>query len=108
MVISDFIHSRSLPFSAESARRLVARFVADEIAYLLRGGDPVLIVADRVCWRVSILLTLPSQGIIGPVGNIDVDVETGEFTITPEEIHLIKENAEQKAVHYSPASRSIS
>jgi len=100
--------SANVHFSAEAARRLVSRFVANEIAYLLRGGSPTLIVADRVRWRVPVLLTLPSHGIVGPVGSIDVDVETGEFTITPDEIHLIKENAEQKATHYPPTSSSVS
>ena len=100
--------STNIHFSAEAARRLVSRFVANEIAYLLRGGEPTLIVADRVRWRVPVLLTLPSQGIVGQVGHIDIDVETGELIITPEDIRLIQEYAEQKATHYSPTSSLFS
>ncbi|MCL4867985.1 MAG: hypothetical protein KJ063_03365 [Anaerolineae bacterium] len=100
--------STNIHFSAEAARRLVGRFAANEIAYLLRGGEPTLIVAERVCWRVPVLLTLPGQGIVGPVGQIDVDVETGEIIISSEDIRLIQEYAEQKAAHYSSPSSSLS
>ncbi len=44
-----------------AARRLVSHFVANEIAYLLRGGAPTLIVADRVRWRVPVLLTITTK-----------------------------------------------
>lgn len=34
-------------FSARSAQRVVGRFVADEISYLLRAGEPDLVVSKR-------------------------------------------------------------
>ncbi|MBX3055436.1 MAG: hypothetical protein KF770_03100 [Anaerolineae bacterium] len=94
--ISGHIH-----YSAEAARRLVGRYVAGEIAYLLRSGEPTLVVKERIVWRVPVELALPGHGVVGTVGQIDVDVETGELAITPELTHQIQENAEQKAAYYS-------
>jgi hypothetical protein len=98
--------SGQIHYSAEVARRLVGRFIANEIAYLLRSGEPTLVMGSRIVWRVPVLLALPSQGMVGTVGHIDVDVETGELAITPELIHQIQENAEQKAAYYSTPART--
>lgn len=70
--------SATINYSAEVARRLAGRFVANEIGYLLRCGDPKLVVSERLYWRVPIILALPTTGPIGTVGTIDVDVETGQ------------------------------
>lgn len=101
--VSSHIH-----YSAEAARRAVGRFVANEIAYLLRSGEPDLVVKERIVWRVPVELALPSYGMVGTVGQIDVDVETGELAVTPELIHQIQENAEQKATFYSSTARTTS
>ncbi len=99
--VSGHIH-----YSAEAARRAVGRFVAGEIAYLLRSGEPSLVMTERIVWRVPVDLTLPSHGVVGTVGQIDVDVETGELDVTPEMIRRIQENAEQKAAYYSAPDRT--
>lgn len=48
--------SADLNFSALAARRLVGRFVADEIGYLLRSDPPNLVIAERIYWRVPVIL----------------------------------------------------
>lgn len=93
--------SGQIHYSAAVAQRLVGRFVANEIAYLLRSGEPTLVMSERIVWRVPIVLALPSQGSVGTVGHIDVDVETGDLGVTPDLIRQIQENAEQKAAYYS-------
>ncbi|MDA0244637.1 MAG: hypothetical protein OT477_14555 [Chloroflexi bacterium] len=92
-------------YSAEAARRLVGRFAANEISYLLRSSEPSLVMSEHIVWRVPVLFALPSWGSVGSVGHIDVDVQTGELTITPELIQKIQANATEKATYYSTLAR---
>jgi len=89
----DLRVSADVNFSATAARRRVGRFVADEISYLMRGGEPDMVIADRIYWRVPVLLTLPGHGSIGTVGDIDVNIETGQLRVTPELIAEIQQRA---------------
>ena len=91
-------------YSAIAAQRLARRFVADEIGYLLRVGDPSLVMSARMAWRVPILLALPSHGVVGQVGAVDVDVETGSILITPSQIREIALRAREIAERYSHPS----
>ena len=84
-------------FSDKSAQKIVRRFVADEISYLLRTGEPDLVMGKRLYWRVPIQLALPDQGTIGVVGTLDVDVETGQILATPNDIAEITRHAERLA-----------
>jgi hypothetical protein len=93
--------STEINYSAEVAKRLAGRFVANEISYLLRAGDPTLVVADRLYWRVPILLAFPTTGLLGTVGTVDVDVETGQIPITPAEISEITHYAESLAAEHT-------
>jgi hypothetical protein len=97
--------SATVHYSAAAARRIAGRFVANEIAYLSRAGEPTLVMAETgIYWRVPIVLAFPTIGPVGSVGYIDVHVETGEFSITPEQIQEMRLNAEEKAARHSSAS----
>ena len=100
--------SATINYSAEAARRLAGRFVANEIGYLPRCKDPQLVVAERLYWRVPITLAFPTTGPVGTVGTIDVDVETGQLSITPEQIAEITRHAESLAATHSSAERPTS
>jgi hypothetical protein len=96
--------SADLNYSASAARRIAGRFVADEIGYLLRSGEPTLVAGEHICWRVPIILAFPHTGPVGTVGTVDVDVETGQLYITPEQIAEVTRHAQDLAAHYpSPA-----
>lgn len=95
-------------FSAKAAQKLVGRMVADEIGYLLRSGEPTLVVGDRLSWRVPVILALPDSGPLGSVGTVDVNVETGELSITAAQIGEITQYAESLAAHHTNAPRSAS
>lgn len=84
-------------FSARSAQKLVRRFIADEISYLLRVGEPALVVGQQLYWRVPVQLAFPGRGAAGDVGAIDVNVETGQLLITPEIIAEITRHAHRLA-----------
>ncbi len=98
--------SADLNYSSKAAQRIAGRFVADEIGYLLRSDEPSLVVAERIYWRVPIILALPSRGSVGKVGTLDVDVETGQLFVTPEQIVEITRYAEDLAAHHTAATSS--
>ena len=86
-----------MTLSAFAARRKVTGFVADEISTQLHGGDPVLVVGDRIRWRVPIWLSLPPTGDLGEAGALEVDVETGQLEITEALIQEITQRADKLA-----------
>jgi len=63
------------------ARQKVTRFVVMEISTQLLGETPELVVGERLCWSVPVVLTSPARGIIGTVGSIAVDATTGELLV---------------------------
>ncbi len=93
-------------YSAQAAERLVGRFVADEISYLLRVGDPTLVAGERICWRMPIELALPSYGPVGQVGAVDLDVETGRILLTAPQVETIRRRAEALGDRYASAGAS--
>lgn len=97
----------SFNYSAVAARRLVNRFVADEISYLLRAEEPVLVASERIVWRVPVILAFPSVGTVGQAGTVDVDVENGRLLLTPAQIESIHNSALELAARHA-ASRSSS
>ena len=98
--------SADLNFTALAAQRKVGRFVADEVGYLLRSAPPSLIVSERLCWRVPVTLALPEHGVVGEVGSLDVDVETGQLYVSPGHLVKITQQAEKLAADYSTPAGS--
>jgi len=94
--------SFEIKVTAEEARRQVNRWVHNEVAFLMRGLPPTLVIGEQVIWRVPISIGFPSVGQAGIVGMVDVDVETGMMNISPElEAGLINE-AEKIAKRLPP------
>ncbi len=87
--------------TAETARRRVNRFILDEISYLMGSEQPTLIETDELIWRVPVFLTYPTHGVVGQVGFVDVDAESGELLLTPDTIKDIKRNAHTLATRLS-------
>jgi hypothetical protein len=84
--------------SAYAARQKVNGFVLSDISYMMHAGDPTLVLAERICWRVPVILSLTSQGDVGEVGTIDVDVESGQMRVTPQLIAEINARAQGLAL----------
>jgi hypothetical protein len=61
------------------ARQKVNLLMLDQVGNLLYGGEPELLVSSRLYWRVPVLLSTPSQGLVGQVGAVRVDAQTGEI-----------------------------
>lgn len=94
-------------YSAVVAKRLVRRFLADEISYLLRVGEPTLVATERFVWRVPVLLAYPDYGEIGQIGDVDVDVEDGRLLLETTQIEDIRKAALELSIPYAtPSSAS--
>ena len=79
--------------TAFQARQRVSRLVISEVGNLLYGGEPTLVVAERICWRVPVLLAYPDQGPIGQVGELDVNVETGAVLVSAQQLKTLSDYA---------------
>ena len=95
-------------YSAQAAERVVRRFAADEISYLLRTDTPSLIVDEEFYWRVPLVLAFPGIGAAGQAGAIDVNVETGQLSVTPDQVAEIISHAHELAARRVTPSDSPS
>jgi len=95
-------------YTAVAAKRRVSGYVASNVSVLMGGEDPTLVLADRIVWRVPVVLTMPGHGVLGRVGEIDVDVETGEILVTEDILTGIKDHAKRLAASTTSASRETS
>jgi hypothetical protein len=88
--------SASLNITATAARRKVNVFLLDQVGTGLGGGDPMLIVRqNRLCWRVPVLLALAPRGLLGQVGQVDLDAQSGELLLDEDDISNITDHAER-------------
>ncbi len=62
---------------AEQARKLVNRWIHDQVSYMMRAEAPTFTIGKRIVWRVPVVLTAPHVGCVGVVGRVDVDVRSG-------------------------------
>jgi hypothetical protein len=51
--------------TATMARRRVSRLVISEVGNLLYGGEPSLVIGERICWRVPCcwLILTPGRSV---------------------------------------------
>jgi len=79
------------------ARQKVTGFVILEISDRMRGDQPELVVGDRLCWSVPVVLTSPSRGVVGKVGEILVDATTGELLVEKDTVQRMSDDADRLA-----------
>jgi len=79
------------------ARQKVTGFVILEISDRMRGDKPELVVGDRLCWSVPVVLTSPSRGVVGKVGEILVDATTGELLLEKDTVQRMSDDADRLA-----------
>jgi len=93
----DIKLSADVLVTAFVAKQKVNHFLATEVGNLLHAGEPSLALEDHIYWRVPVLLSSPTVGKVGQVGEIDVDVESGEVQATPSLVETIAHNAQTLA-----------
>jgi hypothetical protein len=79
------------------ARQKVTRFVVMAISTQLLGDTPELVVGERLCWSVPVVLPSPARGVVGKVGDIAVDATTGELLVTEDTVRRMTEDAHHLA-----------
>jgi hypothetical protein len=79
------------------ARQKVTGFVILEVGDLLGADQPELIVGDRLCWSVPVVLYSPNRGAVGKVGEILVDATTGELLVEKDTVQRISDAADRLA-----------
>ncbi len=89
----DIHVSADMNVGAATARRRVNAFLATHVGNLLLANEPVLVLADHIVWRVPVDLTAPSMGRLGRVGEVDVDVESGELLLDDSQIEGMRHRA---------------
>jgi hypothetical protein len=61
-VAIDIHVSATVNVSAFSAKQKVTRFVASQISTHMHGGEPKMVVGDRIVWRVPVIFSMAPQG----------------------------------------------
>jgi len=88
-----------------TARQKVSGYVGYNISHMMGGDEPSLVFSKgRLIWRVPIIFTRPHEGILGIVGQIDVDARTGRLIVTPDLAKQVQANAEQILARLTPAT----
>jgi hypothetical protein len=79
------------------ARQRANAFSILEISNQLLAETPELVVGERLCWSVPIVLTSPARGVVGKVGEILVDATTGEVLADEEAVRRMTEDVRRLA-----------
>src|SRR5688572_33455037 len=67
-----------------TAQRKVSKLLLDEVANLLYGERPNLVVGQRLLWRVPVWVGVPRLGPVGGGGGLGVEAPTGVNCIFPD------------------------
>ena len=70
--------SAELNITAHVARQRANHFLMMQVGNLLYAGEPELVVGQKVHWRAPVLYSLPGVGLLGKVGEVLVDADTGD------------------------------
>ena len=108
----DLKQSIEIKVTAEEARRKVNRWLLDHVSYMMHADPPTFVVdGKRALWRVPAIFTASSVGVVGTVGQVDVDVSTGMFEDTDEckqKIVQCARAAAAKLPPYQPGQLTVS
>lgn len=99
----DFKQSVEIKVTAEEARRKVNRWLLEYVSYMMHADSPTLVVdRKRAVWRVPAVFTASPVGVVGTVGLVDVDVQSGVMDSTEERKTQIIRCAQEKATKLPP------
>ena len=96
--------TQPLNITSFSARQRVTQYVIQELSTQLGADLPELTVAERVYLSVPIVFTLPGKGVLGRVGMLHIDAETGELKTDPQIEQEIMRHAKQLAQCAAPST----
>jgi hypothetical protein len=89
--------STELGISAQKAKRKVTRYLMDHVSLFLMPANPllVLLTENEIVWRFPIVFSPGSM--LGQVGEMDVDAQSGELFINQEAISEMTHRAHRLA-----------
>jgi hypothetical protein len=77
--VHEIRQTLNVQVTSEQARRIVSRWLLDQVSDMMRAESPTLVVNGRSVWRVPAVLTAVHVGVVGMVGMVDVDAVTGDL-----------------------------
>ena len=77
------------------ARKRAIVWLVSEVGNMLSVGIPKLVIGNQAVWRYPVLLTSSQEGIVGEVGQVDVDTMTGKPAVNDELKDRILANVQQ-------------
>lgn len=77
--VHEIRQTLTVQVTSEQARRIVSRWLLEQVSDMMRAESPTLVVNGRSVWRVPTVLTATHIGAVGLVGVMDVDAVTGEL-----------------------------
>ena len=72
--------AQSNTVSSYVAKQQANRLLTMNVGNLLYAGEPELLIGQELQWRVPVLYALPKVGKLGKVGEVLVNVDTGDVT----------------------------
>lgn len=81
-------------------------FLLFNLGNLVTAGEPILLIGEKLRWRVPVIYSLPGKGQLGQVGELAVDVETGEIIMEESQPSSLEEMDRHVEYLYSSASGS--
>jgi hypothetical protein len=101
-----------LRISAEAARKQAHTWFVGEVSYMIRAGEPALVIgqaatgAPIALWRVPAILTATHLGDVGEAGYVDIVIESGEMLDSEQRATEILNGAGNLAARMSPYTPS--
>jgi hypothetical protein len=74
----------NINIKAKTAQREATIWLVSEVGNMLISGMPQLVISKNAVWRIPALLTSSRSGVLGQVGSVDVDAESGELMTSDE------------------------
>jgi len=93
------VHIDAEVLDGEVARRKANVWLLMNAGNLLGAENPELVLHHALMWRVDVILTSPSRGHIGKVGQLCLDARTGEVFATATLPEELKVSADALAAH---------
>ena len=98
--------------TAKEARRKVDHWLMDQVSHMIGAQEPSLVIlGEKAVWRVPAWIAFTGGRWAGVIGQVDVDVESGEM-LEPEKqkaaiIEYLETEVKPKLLPYQPQAREV-